>query len=111
VCYDRIEPAFQRYVAHPVPSRHEIWLLRHPLRHIPRGKILRIIVEAQATVIWTADNWATKTAAHTSFSAPLRLWHTDIPTEKLASGAAVEFTFFWTAAQRWEGRNWEAKID
>ncbi|HEX5398200.1 MAG TPA: glycoside hydrolase family 15 protein, partial [Verrucomicrobiae bacterium] len=30
VCFDRVEPAFQRFVAKPVPSRHEIWSLRHP---------------------------------------------------------------------------------
>ena len=37
VCFDRVEPAFQRYVANPVPSQHEIWSLRHQLRqHAPR---------------------------------------------------------------------------
>src|SRR5881296_3799899 len=44
VCFDRVEPAFQRYVVNPVQSRHEIWNLRHPLRRMARGKILRIIL-------------------------------------------------------------------
>src|SRR6059036_483207 len=38
VCFDRVEPAFQRYVANPVQSRHEIWSLRHPLRRMAHGK-------------------------------------------------------------------------
>src|SRR5262245_29528191 len=38
VCFDRIDPAFQRYVVNPVQSRHEIWSLRHPLRRMPRGR-------------------------------------------------------------------------
>ena len=38
VCFDRVEPAFQRYVANPVPSRYEIWTLRHPLRRVPTGQ-------------------------------------------------------------------------
>ena len=35
VCFDRIEPAFQRYVAKPVTSRHEMWTLRHQIRQHP----------------------------------------------------------------------------
>src|SRR5947208_5139610 len=51
VCFDRIEPAFQRYVVNPVPSRYEIWSLRHPLRRVSQGKILRILVAAEATIV------------------------------------------------------------
>src|SRR5208337_246742 len=58
VCFDRVEPAFQRYVANPAPSRHEFWLFRHPLRRMPHGKTLRIIVPAEAAVVWSADHWA-----------------------------------------------------
>jgi glucoamylase len=37
VCFDRVEPAFQRYVVNPVESRYEIWSLRHPLRRMSHG--------------------------------------------------------------------------
>ena len=50
VCFERVEPAFQRYVVNPGPSRHEIWSFRHQLRKIPRQKILRIMVAAEATI-------------------------------------------------------------
>src|SRR5664279_1341987 len=52
VCFDRVEPAFQRYVANPVASQHEMWSFRHPLRRMPPGKILRIILPVDATVVW-----------------------------------------------------------
>jgi len=55
VSFDRVEPAFQRYVVNPVQSRHEIWSLRHPLRRMARGKILRIILAAEATITWSTD--------------------------------------------------------
>jgi glucoamylase len=29
ICFDRVEPAFQRYVLNPVASQHEIWSFRH----------------------------------------------------------------------------------
>jgi len=51
VCIDRVEPAFQRYVVNPVPGQHEIWTPRHRLQRMPRGKILRIILEAEATIV------------------------------------------------------------
>src|SRR5256886_4631829 len=57
VCFDRVEAAFQRYVVNPVQSRYEIWTVRHPLRVVPRGKILRIILASEATVVWSKDNW------------------------------------------------------
>ena len=55
VCFDRVEPAFQRYVVHPVASRHEIWSFRHPPGRMSPGKLLRLIVAADASVAWSAD--------------------------------------------------------
>ena len=51
VCFDRVEPAFQRYVVNPVRSRHEIWSFRYQLRRLPHGRILRLIVAAEATIV------------------------------------------------------------
>jgi glucoamylase len=50
VCFDRVEPAFQRYVVKLVQSRHEIWSFRHPFRRMPHGKILRTIITADRLV-------------------------------------------------------------
>jgi glucoamylase len=110
VCFDRIEPAYQRYVAKPVASRHEIWLLKHPLQRVERRKILRIILAAEATIVWTADDWATKDSVDMTRNETFDLWFADLATGKLPSGTMVEFTFFWKADQRWEGRNWQITI-
>ena len=56
VCFDRIEPAYQRYVAKPVdqpPRNLDAAIIR--LRRMPRGKTLRVILADEATIIWTAD--------------------------------------------------------
>jgi glucoamylase len=84
--------------------------MRHPLRHMPSGKTLRVILGAEADITWTPDNWAKTNQMLTSYNEALNLWFADFPTAKLAPGTAVEFTFFWTAAQKWEGRNWQVKI-
>jgi len=111
VCFDRIEPAFQRYVAKPVVSRHEIWSFRHRISHMPTGKILRLIVSANATIIWTADHWAHTNASDTVNNHTLSLWFADLPTEQLPAGGEVEFTFFWNGDRRWEGKNFLIAID
>ena len=110
VCFDRIEPAFQRYVERPVPSRHEIWSLRHQLRRMPRGKILRIILADEANVVWSTDGWMQTNKTSASHESGLNLWYADFHTADWANRSAIEFTFFWKRDQRWEGRNWRVEI-
>src|SRR5262245_18549268 len=110
VCFDRVEPAFQRYVANPVQSRHEIWSLRHPLRRVTRGKIFRIILAAEAIIVWSRDGWAHTHRSETTHQNELDLWFADFPTSKWPSGSIFSFTCFWESEERWEGRNWEVSV-
>jgi glucoamylase len=110
VCFDRIEPAFQRFVAKPVTSRHEIWSLRYPIRRMLHGKILRLILAAAATVVWSDDHWKITKKADTADIASLDLWFADFPTKSMPDGSVIEFTFFWKEAQRWEGRNYSVTV-
>jgi glucoamylase len=110
VCFDRVEAAFQRYVANPVPSRHEIWSLRHTLRRASRGKILRIILEAEATIVWSMDGWAHTNTTETTHQSELSLWFADFPTADWPDSSVFEFTCFWKSNQRWQGNNWQVSL-
>jgi glucoamylase len=111
-CFDRAEPAFQRYVAEPVISGHEIWSFRHPLRWMPSGKILRLILTADATVAWSATAWTSTNTMDSIHINALNLWFADLPTEICCGeGSVIEFTFFWKEAQRWEGRNYSVAVN
>ena len=57
VCFDRVDPAYQRYVAQSGAKLARNLESRHQLRRMPRGKILRIILAAEATIIWSTDGW------------------------------------------------------
>jgi len=109
-CFDRVEPAFQRYVVNPVRSRCEIWSLRHPLRRMPRGKILRIILGEEATLVWSTDGWVSTNQSDTTHEVGLNLWFADFPTAEWPGGSVMEFTCFWKGGQRWEGRNWQVTV-
>ena len=110
ICFDRVEPAYQRYVAQPVASRHEIWTLNHGVRRMAPGMTLRVILPAEATIIWTTDAWAIKNTLQMTHRETFDLWSADLTTGQLPSGTVIEFTLFWKAAQHWEGRNWQVSI-
>src|SRR5881296_3158433 len=110
VCFDRVEAAFQRYVVNPVQSRHEIWSVRHPLRVVPRGKILRIILAAEATVVWSTDNWTRRNESQTRHQPELNLWFADFPSAQWAAVSVFAFTLLWKRDQRWENRTWQVSI-
>jgi glucoamylase len=109
-CIDCIGPAFQRYVLHPVQSNYEIWTLRYPARRVSRGKILRIILAAQATVVWSSDGGASSNLLDTVHESRLDLWFADFPTADWPVGSTLTFTFFWKHDQRWEGRDWQVNV-
>ena len=109
-CFDRVEPAFQRYVVNRVQSRYEIWSLRHRLRRVARGKILRIILAAEATVVWSNDDWAHTNRSDTTLESDLNLSFADFPTAEWLAGSVFTFTCFWKHDQRWEGQNWQVSV-
>jgi glucoamylase len=105
VCFDRVEPAFQRYVVNRVKTPHEMWSARHAIRRMPPGRILRLIVTADATIVWSADGWASTNQADATSVSALNMWFADLPTGDCPDCSVIEFTFFWKEAQSWEGRN------
>jgi len=110
VCFDRVEPAFQRYVANPARSRHEIWSLRHPLRRVSRGKTLRIILAAEATIVWSTDEWLRANRLDAAHQSELNLWFADFQTAEWPAGSVFAFTCFWKRDHRWEGQNWNVSV-
>jgi len=109
-CFYRVLPAHQRYVVNRVQSRYEIWTLRHALRRVAHGKILRIVLDAEATVVWSIDEWARHNESETKQQKELNLWFADFPTAEWPVSSTLAFTFFWKGDQRWEGRNWQTTI-
>ena len=104
-CFDRVEPAFQRYVVNPVRNAYEFWSFRNSVRRMLHKRILRIVILAEATVIWSADGWASTHESNSIYNHTLNVWFADLSTENCPVDALIEFTFFWKEAQRWEGRN------
>ena len=89
--FDRIEPAFDRYVVGGKrDSACEIWTFRHRTRRVPAGRTLRLILQTSATVHWTTDQWANTGKGDTAAAALGDLHFFDLPTAELPAGAHAE---------------------
>jgi glucoamylase len=110
VCFDRIEPVYQRYAKAEKGSKAEMWTFAHQPQRIGKGKRLRIITGPAATIHWSFDGWATAQDTPTRDSGLGINW-ADLPTDKPPDGTRVVFTFKWAEANRWEGRDFFVGID
>lgn len=108
--FDMPPQTVQRYQGKGVASLVAVWRFNHKCRGIPAGKRLRIEVLVPALVHWSADDWRTVQDAKTLDSG-LGVHFADLPTEALAAGSRVVFTFLWVDAQRWEGVDFEVVMD
>ena len=107
---DQIPAVVRRYQGHRLASRRiEIWKFNWRSRAVGRGCTLRVLADAAFVLHWTGDEWrsvhdtpSVATAAGIEFADVL------VPVDQVAP---VRFTFFWTAAGRWEGRDFTVAID
>lgn len=108
VCFDRIEPVYQRYAKAGMGSKLEMWTFAHQPPRIAKGKGLRIITEQAAKIHWSFDGWATAADTETRETG-LGCWFADLPTVNLPPGARALFTFLWK--EGWEGKDFSVAID
>ena len=73
-----------------------------------RSNTLRIELLAPASVHWSSDGWQTSHDDETRDTG-LGVYVADLPND-LAASSAINFTFRWLDADRWEGRNYTVQI-
>ena len=77
---------------------------------MPCGKKLRLLLMEPALVHWSFDNWQTAKDTDSEESG-WNLQHLDLPTEALAVGRVISFTFYWKTSERWEGRDYQVTVE
>ena len=84
--------------------KFEIWKPMRQVRSVKRGFILRIQLPARFQLHWSQDDW--KTVQDTASSnTVLGVEYVDIPIAAAQQGN-IRFTFFRTATDSWEGRDY-----
>jgi glucoamylase len=93
-----------RYQVLKLESPHAVWRFNQKCEVVTVGKCVRVEVLEPAIVHFSTDGWQTTADAMTRDTG-LGIHVVDLPTDKLAAGAQLDFTFHWVTAGRWEGRD------
>ena len=108
--FDQPPQPVERYLKKKQSAEYFNWRFNNKSHTIPRGQKLRILLLEGATVHWSFDNWQSSRDTN-SEDCGWNVHHVDLPTESLAPGRQIIFTFFWTASARWEGTNYEVTVE
>ncbi len=102
---DRPEAAWQRYRGIVPAAARATWRFSAPRPTMAAGRTLRFELLAPCRVRCSLDGWHTHVDVDARDTG-LGVWLADIAgSERLAAGDAVEATFYWPGADRWEGTN------
>jgi glucoamylase len=107
--FDQPPQPVQRYQVERRKSAYCEWRFNNKCRSTPKGKKLRLLLPSPAMVHWSFDGW--QTAQDTNTRDPLGVFVADLPTDTLAAGREIVFTFYWPQEQRWEGSNYTIVVE
>jgi glucoamylase len=99
--FDQPPQTVKRYRVEQRKALYWEWRFNNKCRVIPKGKILRVAVQAPALVHWSKDGWQTAQDLPAQ-NTGLGIYKVDLPTHEMDAGHTVSFTFFWPEAERWE---------
>jgi glucoamylase len=108
--FDQPPQTVDRYLVSKRSATYFNWRFNNKPRTMPCGKKLRILMMEPARVHWSFDHWQTSQDNHSKDSG-CDLQHVDLPTETLASGRQIVFTFYWRNSMRWEGRDYQVMVE
>ncbi len=99
----------ERYQVQKKTAPFQIWTFGQQRSRVREGKNLRIDCLKASKLRWTADHWKTTHDAQTTDSS-LGVHYAMLSSASLERGTQIEFTFFWTEAGKWEGRNFTVGV-
>jgi glucoamylase len=108
--FDQPPQTVQRYQVEKRRATHFGWRFNNKCRTMPAGRILRLVLVSPALVHWSLDGWQTAQDSNT-LDRELGVFTVDLPTERLAPGREIVFTFYWSQEQRWEGVNFTVEVE
>jgi hypothetical protein len=86
------------------------WRFDNRFRALPAGRALRIEAESPVIVHWTANQWDAVEDTRSREVEP-GVHAVELPTGELKPGTRVQFTFYWPLVKRWEGEDFEVRVE
>lgn len=106
--FDLIPAVADRYQRRRDCMSLEVWKPNRRVRSVRPGATLRIQAPAAFRLRWSQDEWKTVHDTRGTATA-LNIHYVDIPIGP-AQRAPVRFTLYWTAENRWEGRDYQVTV-
>ena len=106
--FDLLPIVAERYLKGRGRNDLEVWKPARQVREVMAGQVLRIQAPESFRLHWTKDGWATVSDTP-STSTGIGIEFADIAVHDDQS-SPVQFTFFWTGPNRWEGQDYEVRI-
>lgn len=107
--FDRVSAVAERYCCGKRRSLVEVFRIDRQVEKMVAGRTLRILADDRFALIYTVDDWQ---SVYTEESRSLGVaGHCiDVKTEPDQAGSVI-FTMHWGQSDRWEGRNFEVRLD
>jgi glucoamylase len=109
VVFDRVAAVADRYLPGKGRRDLEIWKFNRQARSVAAGSTLRIQGRAPFRLRWSLDAWISSSESR-SLTTALGIHYADVVVPR-GQQADVQFTFFWTEAGSWEGKDFRVRVD
>lgn len=107
--FDLIPDVADRYRNRRKSPSREIWKFNRQVRAVRPGETLRVQAATAFRLRWTCDQWQrAQEIDSTSIDTGHEYVDIRVPPEQRAS---IHFTFYWTAANHWEGKDFTVGVD
>ncbi len=107
--FDQPPQTVQRYQVEKQKAAYFEWRFNNKCRTMPQGKKLRMLLPAPARCTGASMDGRPRRTRTTR--DPLGVFVADLPTDQLAAGREIVFTFYWPQEQRWEGVNYTVVVE
>jgi glucoamylase len=105
---DRPARTWARYGGRRPRLGYALWQPRQRVRELHVGKELRLLLPEAALVHWGINGWQNPADVTTE---DWGLGHVAyLPVEKLAVGDLIDFTFYWTGRNVWQGEDYQVVV-
>jgi glucoamylase len=107
--FDRVQAVADRYLGDRREcSKLEVWKFNRQIGTVRTGYTLRVQAAAPFRLKWTRGEWTNSRETDATPTA-LGIHFVDVDVPQPAD-APIRFTFFWTEAGRWEGRDFNVEV-
>ena len=105
---DRPPRTWARYRGKRPQLGYAVWQPRQPVRELPAGRELRLLLPEPALVHWGENGWQNPQDVA---AEDWGLGHVVcLPTQHLAAGESIEFTLYRRDLKQWQGKDFQVVI-